>query len=499
MTAKVLSATSFGLEPVLVEVEADLSRGFPQFNIVGLGDTAIQEAKDRVRSALQNCGFHFPNNHVTINLAPADVRKEGPRFDLPIALAILQASGEIELPDKEIFIGELSLEGKIRPVTGILNVAILAKEQKIKRLYVPATNAPEAALISGLEIIPLSSLEELFAHLNGQQKIMPLKEREVSPTYHNYDIDFANILGQEHAKRALEITAAGGHNVLMSGPPGSGKTIMAKATVSILPKMTEEEMIAATRIWSIAGLLSAKQPLVNFRPFRHPHHSASLASLVGGGRIPKPGEISLATYGVLFLDEFPEFPREVIESLRQPLEDRVITVSRVYGSAVFPANFILLAAQNPCPCGWRGDTEKECLCTATQIMNYRKKISGPVLDRLDLFVNVPRVKFDKMKKGKETSCQIRSRVERARAIQRERFKNKRILVNAEMGNKEIEAFCPLANDCQNLLREAIDKFQLSTRGYFRLLKISRTIADLSSNEEITHHHLAEALQYRQVE
>ncbi|MFH0819043.1 MAG: YifB family Mg chelatase-like AAA ATPase [Patescibacteria group bacterium] len=501
MMKKILTAAVVGLQCLPVEVEADIAHGFPNFCIVGLPDTAVQEAKERVRSAVKNVGHYFPEFRVTINLAPADIKKEGPGFDLPIALAVLLADGQIKhIDEKYMFIGELSLHGEVRAVAGILAAAMMAKERKIKTLFVPSDNAPEAALIDELEVIPVESLLQLLNHLNGTKKIAPYCGVEIKCLSHNFkeSLDMAFIKGQETAKRALEIAAAGAHNILLSGPPGSGKTLLSKTMVSIMPMVTHEEMLETTRIYSVAGLLSKKQPLINFRPFRAPHHSASAPSIVGGGRIPKPGEISLAHRGVLFLDEFPEFPRIVLEALRQPLEEGIIHVSRVQGTVCYPANFILVASMNPCPCGYKGDQQKECTCSPLQIINYQKKISGPILDRIDLHVNVPRIKFSKLadNKNAEASAIIQKRVEKARLIQKQRFAGKKILVNSEMGNREVQEYCILNKESLELLKQAVTKLNLSPRAYFRILKLARTIADLDENNHIETQHVAEALQYR---
>ncbi|MBU0671153.1 MAG: YifB family Mg chelatase-like AAA ATPase [Patescibacteria group bacterium] len=501
MTSKLYSGALIGLESELVEVEADISFGLPSFIIVGLPDTAIQESRDRVRTALKNIGFSFPEYRVTVNLAPADIKKEGPAYDLPIALAILKANEQLGETDffNSLFIGELSLEAKLRPITGALAIVLMAKEKKIKNIFLPCQNAEEASLVPDINIFPVHNLKELISHLTGEKKIPVLKKKINLKFKEDFGgLDMRNVRGQETAKRALEIAASGGHNLAMTGPPGSGKTILSKTMITIMPRLDLDEVLEVTRIYSVAKQLSEKKPLMVERPFRSPHHSSSTASLVGGGRVPKPGEISLAHRGVLFLDEFPEFPRSVLEALRQPLEDRVVTVSRVQSTISYPANFILVTAQNPCPCGYLGDPQKECTCTALQVNNYHKKVSGPILDRIDMFIEVPRIKFEKLsaEPTAENSVTIRARVEEARAIQRERFKNIAIFTNSEMNNKEIDKYCQLDVNSKGLLKTASQKLNLSPRGYFRILKLARTIADLGKSEHIKSDHLAEALQYR---
>ncbi|MBI4119916.1 MAG: YifB family Mg chelatase-like AAA ATPase [Parcubacteria group bacterium] len=502
MPSKTYSAAVVGLDAQPIEVEVDLSFGLHVFNIVGLPDKAVEEAKDRVSAAIKNSGLVPPsrkNQRVVVNLAPADLRKEGPKYDLPIALAYLLASRQLKFDaQSKIFIGELALDGQIRPVSGVLTTAIMARTFGFSELVVPKENAQEAALVDGLNITPAGNLLELVHHLT-KQKIVPsapataLPERIINPEH-----DFAYIKGQEFAKRALEIAAAGNHNVLMSGPPGSGKTLLARAMVSILPSLDKEEVLETTKIFSVAGLIQHHQPLLTSRPFRSPHHTSSAAALVGGGSIPKPGEITLAHRGVLFLDEFPEFDRNVLESLRQPLEDGVVTGSRVKGSLTFPAKFILVATMNPCPCGFLNDQLKDCVCTPFQIQKYRRKLSGPLLDRIDLHVEVPRVKYEKLVSDNlaDLSAQTRERVERAREIQKQRFQNLEFNTNSEMKLKDIKIFCKLNEDCQELLKTAVAKYNLSARAYHRVLKLGRTIADLAAEPHIKPDHLSEALQYR---
>lgn len=500
MSSKVLGAALTGLECQPVEVEADISHHLPSFIVVGLPDTAVQESKERVRSAIKNSSIAFPSTKVTVNLAPADIKKEGPAYDLPIALSILSAAGELNFDwQGKIFVGELSLGGKLRHVNGILNISLMAKNKGYEFLFVPEVDAAEAALILGPKVIPVKSLSQVISYLKGKEEIKPyqaslkLKEEEPESKY-----DMAFIKGQEHVKRALEIAAAGSHNLLMVGSPGAGKTLLAKTMPTILPKMTIDEALEVTQIYSVAGTLPQDQPLIIKRPFRSPHHTASGIALVGGGAWPRPGEISLAHRGVLFLDELPEFSRSTLENLRQPLEDGIITIARAQSSCTFPAKFTLIAAQNPCPCGYLGDLKKECTCTPSQIIKYQKRISGPLLDRIDLHVEVPRLTYEILAEDKvaESSKEIRARVEQARQIQEKKFQNTSCHTNSDMSSGEIKKFCAIDNQTKDLLRGAVNQLHLSARAYHKVLKIALTIADLAGSEKIKMSHLAEALQYR---
>lgn len=506
MLTKVLSIANEGLKGIEIEVEVNVAdKGFPAFGIVGLASKAVEEAKERVKTAIINSEIEFPNAKVTINLAPADLPKDGSCYDLPISVGILASTGELILPKEKVyFYGELSLDGSLRHTRGVFLLALLAKEQGIKKIFVPRMSANEASVVDGVEVYPIDNLKNLIKHLSGEKLIIPLRKVETEDILNDIvpEFDFAEILGQEQAKRALEIAAAGGHNVFMMGPPGSGKTMLSRAMSGILPNLTEKESLEVTKIYSITGNIPPGGSLIRQRPFRSPHHTTSQVGLIGGSSNPRPGEVSLAHRGVLFLDEFPEFGRNSLEALRQPLEDGLVNISRAAGSVTFPAQFMLIAAANPCPCGYLGDPKKECKCSTFQILNYRKKLSGPIMDRIDLHLTVPAVDVNNLMVSKdenhnEKSETIKQRVVDARKIQTERFKDlDRVHCNSDMKNKHLKDFANLTGQANLLLKQAVNKFNLSARVYFRLIKVARTIADLDKCNEIKENHIAEALQYR---
>ncbi|MBE6787106.1 MAG: ATP-binding protein [Ruminococcaceae bacterium] len=502
MFSRTHSVGMFGFQTYMIQIEADISNGLPAFDIVGLPDTAVKESRDRVRAAIKNCGFKFPVSRITVNLAPADRKKEGSAYDLPVLLAILKASGQLDVNlSQSIAIGEVALDGIIRGVNGVLAMTITAKENGVKDIFVPKENATEAAVVEGINVYPVHDVKQIIAHLKGEKLI---EKQPLTPTTPIDSIrvpDFSDVKGQLAAKKALEIAAAGNHNIILVGPPGAGKSMLAKRLPGILPDMTFDESIETTKIHSIAGILDNKNPFVSVRPFRSPHHTVSVAGISGGGAVPKPGEISLAHNGVLFLDELPEFRRDVMEALRQPIEDGKVTISRVAGTLTYPSNIMLVAAMNPCPCGFFGHPTKQCTCSPQSVRKYLSKISGPMLDRIDLHVEVPPVDYTALNsnQAEETSAQIKKRVNRARKIQQERYKGTGITCNAMLTPALLKKYCVLSNDASKYLELSFERLGMSARAYDRILKVARTIADLDGSQIIEKQHIFSAISFRSLD
>ncbi|WP_298266828.1 YifB family Mg chelatase-like AAA ATPase [Geobacter sp.] len=505
MLAKALSSALLGIDAVIVDVEVDIAQGLPQFATVGLPDGAVKESKDRVKSALKNSGYEFPPRRITVNLAPADLKKEGAAFDLPISVGILAATGVVkgERLREYLLLGELSLDGGVKPVRGCLPVAVAARDAGIRGIIVPQENAPEGAVVEGIDVVGVSELAEVVEVLNGSREIAPHRVDVAALFEQGTDAgdDFSEVKGQEHAKRALEVAAAGSHNIIMIGPPGSGKTMLSRRIPTILPRMSFEEAIETTKVYSVMGLLDRENALVAQRPFRSPHHTISDIGLIGGGNTPRPGEVSLSHHGVLFLDELPEFKKHVLEVLRQPLEDGRVSISRALMSLTYPSRFMLVAAMNPCPCGYLGDPLHPCSCTPLMVQRYRSRISGPLLDRIDIHIEVPAVKYRELADGREgeSSGAIGSRVEQAREVQRERFRGSRVHSNAQMTPRFIKKYCEPEAAGSRLLELVTDRLGLSARSYSRILKVARTIADLEGSEGIRENHISEAIQYRSLD